>query len=44
MAGIYLLFGISLVIAMIITIAYYYSKKRKERVEEPKYRMIDDKD
>ncbi len=40
----YLLFGLSLVIALAMTIIFYYSKKRHKKVEEPKYRMLDDKD
>lgn len=43
MTGItYLLFGLSLVIALGATIIFYYSKKRKQKVEEPKFRMLDD--
>lgn len=38
----YLLFGLSLVIALAVTIVYYYSKKRHKKVEEPKYRMLDE--
>lgn len=38
----YLLFGLSLVIALGVTIIFYYSKKRHKKVEEPKYRMLDD--
>jgi nitrogen fixation-related uncharacterized protein len=38
----YLLFGLSLVVALAITITFYYSKKRHKKVEEPKYRMLDD--
>lgn len=38
----YLLFGLSLVLALLVTILFYYSKKRHKKVEEPKYRMLDD--
>lgn len=38
----YLLFGLSLVIALAVTIVFYYSKKRHKKVEEPKYRMLDE--
>lgn len=38
----YLLFGLSLVIALAVTIIFYYSKKRHKKVEAPKYRMLDD--
>lgn len=38
----YLLFGLSLVIALAVTIVFYFSKKRHKKVEEPKYRMLKD--
>ncbi len=38
----YLLFGLCLVIALALTIIFYYSKKRQKKVEEPKYRMLDE--
>lgn len=38
----YFLFGLSLVVIFIGIIFYYYSKKRKSKVEEPKYRMLED--
>ncbi|MCX7793852.1 MAG: hypothetical protein N2257_05555 [Thermodesulfovibrionales bacterium] len=41
-ATLYLLFGLTLVTALTITILFYYSKKRKKKVEEPKYRMLQD--
>lgn len=40
----YLIFGFSLVLALAITIIFYYSKKRHKKVEEPKYKMLDDED
>jgi nitrogen fixation-related uncharacterized protein len=41
-AIVYLLFGVSLVSVFIGIIVFYYSRKRKQKVEEPKYRMFDD--
>jgi cbb3-type cytochrome oxidase subunit 3 len=38
----YFLFGLSLVIVLAVIIAYYYSRKRHRKIEEPKYRMLDD--
>jgi cbb3-type cytochrome oxidase subunit 3 len=38
----YLLFGLALCILFGIIIVYYYSRKRKAKVEEAKYRMLDD--
>lgn len=38
----YLVFGSSLVILFGIIIGFYYSKKRKHKVEEAKYKMLDD--
>ncbi len=38
----YLLFGVSLVTVFAGIIIFYYSRKRKQKVEEPKYRMLDD--
>ena len=38
----YLVFGATLVILFGIIIGFYYSKKRKRKVEEPKYKMFDD--
>jgi cbb3-type cytochrome oxidase subunit 3 len=40
----YFLFGLSLVIVLIAIIVYYYSKKRHDKIEEPKYKMFDDED
>ena len=37
-----LVFGLSLVALFGIIIAYYYSRKRRGRVEETKYRMLDE--
>jgi cbb3-type cytochrome oxidase subunit 3 len=38
----YFLFSLSLVIIFAVIIVYYYSKKRHKKIEEPKYRMLDD--
>lgn len=40
----YLLFGVALVMLFGLIIVFYYSKKRKKTVEDPKYRMLDDGD
>lgn len=38
----YLLFGLALCLLFGIIIVYYYSRKRKGKVEEAKYRMLHD--
>jgi cbb3-type cytochrome oxidase subunit 3 len=38
----YGLFGLALVVLFVIIIAHYYSKKRHKKVEEIKYKMLDD--
>ena len=38
----YLLFGAVLCLLFAVIIAYYYARKRKGKVEEAKYRMLDD--
>ena len=38
----YLLFGVALVVLLGIIIVHYYSKKRHDKVEEAKYKMLDD--
>ena len=38
----YVLFTVFLAIISGGIIAYYYNPKRKEKIEEPKHRMIDD--
>jgi cbb3-type cytochrome oxidase subunit 3 len=38
----YALFGLALVVLFVIIIAHYYSKKRHSKVEEIKYKMLDD--
>lgn len=40
----YLLFGLALVVLFVIIIAHYYSKKRRHKVEDVKYKMLDDDD
>ena len=38
----YLLFGLSLTLLLGWVIAHYYAKRRHGKVEEAKYRMLDD--
>ena len=38
----YFIFGLVLVVLFAGIIAFYYSKKRHKKVEEPKYKMLDD--
>jgi len=38
----YLLFGLALCLLFAIIIVYYYSRKRKVKVEEAKYKMLED--
>ncbi len=38
----YIVFGLSLVILFGIIIAFYYSRKRHMKVEDPKYKMLED--
>jgi hypothetical protein len=38
----YLVFGSVLVLALLGIIVFYYSRKRRSHVEEPKYKMLDD--
>jgi cbb3-type cytochrome oxidase subunit 3 len=40
----YALFGLALVVLFVIIIVHYYSKKRHSKVEEIKYKMLDDDD
>lgn len=40
----YLLFGGALVAVFIGIVAYYYGGRRRDRVEAPKYRMLEDDD
>jgi cbb3-type cytochrome oxidase subunit 3 len=40
----YFVFGVTLVILFVIIIAFYYSKKRHKKVEDPKYKMFEDDD
>ena len=38
----YFLFGLALVVLFVIIIVHYYSKKRHDKVEDAKYKMLDD--
>ena len=38
----YLLFGLALCAALVGVIAFYYARRRKDRVEVAKYKMLDD--
>jgi cbb3-type cytochrome oxidase subunit 3 len=40
----YLIFGIFLVALFLWIIVHYYSKKRHEKIEAPKYKIFDDDD
>jgi cbb3-type cytochrome oxidase subunit 3 len=40
----YFIFGLTLVTLFVIIIAFYYSKKRHKKVEDPKYKMFEDDD
>jgi hypothetical protein len=38
----YMIFGFTLVILFGIIIVFYYSRKRHKKVEDPKYKMLED--
>ncbi|NOX20176.1 MAG: cbb3-type cytochrome c oxidase subunit 3 [Nitrospirae bacterium] len=40
----YLIFGTTLVVTFLWIIVHFYRPKRKNKVEEPKYKMLDDED
>ncbi len=40
----YLIFGLVLCGLLVAAIAYYFSRKRHDRVEEAKYKMLKDDD
>ena len=40
----YFIFGLTLVVIFVVIIVFYYSKKRHKKVEEAKYKMLDDED
>ncbi len=40
----FFVFGVTLVIVFAAIIIFYYSKKRHKKVEEAKYKMLDDED
>ena len=42
MSTTYLIYGIILVVVFAGIVIYFYTPKRKDKVEEPKYRMLDD--
>lgn len=41
---IYILYGIMLVITFLGVLVYYFNPKRKNKIEESKYQMLDDDD
>jgi cbb3-type cytochrome oxidase subunit 3 len=41
-AWVYLLFSAALAAVFAGIVLYYYSRRRRDRVEAPKYRMLDD--
>ncbi len=38
----YIVFGLTLIVLFGIIIAFYYSRKRHKKVEDPKYKMLED--
>ena len=40
----YVLFGGTLVVLFLVIIGYYYARNRHAKVEQAKYRMLDDDD
>jgi len=40
----YLIYGIILVVTFVGIIVFYYSRKRKKTIEDPKYKMLQDDD
>jgi len=40
----YLVFGITLCVALVAIAVFYYSRRRKDRVEVAKYKMLEDED
>jgi cbb3-type cytochrome oxidase subunit 3 len=40
----YFVFGVTLCAALAAIIAFYFSRKRKDRVEHAKYKMLEDDD
>ncbi|BDG01909.1 LPXTG cell wall anchor domain-containing protein [Anaeromyxobacter oryzae] len=40
----YLIFGATLCLALAGIIAFYFSRRRKDRVEHAKYKMLEDDD
>jgi len=40
----YLIFGVTLVVLFVVITVHYYSKKRREKGEEAKFKMFEDDD
>lgn len=40
----YLVLGATLTLTLAVIVAFYYRRHRRERVEQPKYRMMEDDD
>lgn len=40
----YLVFGLALCALLVAAVAYYFSARRREAVEEAKYKMLEDDD
>ena len=40
----YTIFGATLCAALVLVIAFYYGRRRKDRVERAKYKMLEDED
>jgi cbb3-type cytochrome oxidase subunit 3 len=40
----YFIYGATLCLALVGIIAFYYSRRRKDRVEHAKYKMLEDDD
>jgi len=38
----YFVFGLMLVVIFTVIIIFYFSKKRHKKVEDPKYKMLED--
>jgi uncharacterized protein YneF (UPF0154 family) len=38
----YIVFGLTLIVLFGIIIAFYFSRKRHKKVEDPKYKMLED--
>jgi hypothetical protein len=40
----YGIFGVTLCVALVVVALFAYSRRRRERVEAPKYKMLEDED